>query len=106
MLSRQFCRGHWFPSPSPVRQGGAYAARELGGAGERELEIAGVVVEVHDHRHISHACISPESRNKTESPRENYIRTCFVCSMYLSYEGFSMNIYGYVKPTSLPGCFL
>lgn len=35
MLSRQFCPGHWFPSPSPVRQGGAYTVRELGGAGDR-----------------------------------------------------------------------
>ena len=71
-----------------------------------ELEISGVVVEDRDHRCISHECISPESRSKTESPREDYICTFFVCSMYLSYEGFSMNIYGYVKLTSLPGCFL
>lgn len=47
-----------------------------------------------------------KARSKTDSAREDYICTFFVCSMYLSYEGFSMNIYGYVKPASLPGCLL
>lgn len=47
-----------------------------------------------------------KARSETDSAREDYICAFFVCSMYLSYEGFSMNIYGYVKPTSLPGCLL
>lgn len=46
-----------------------------------------------------------KARSKIDSAKEDHTCTFFV-STYLSSEGFSMNIYGYVKPTSLLGCAL
>ena len=70
-----------------------------------ELEVARAIVEDYDHRGYHMHAFLLKVRSKIDSAREDHTCTFFV-STYLSSEGFSMNIYGYVKPTSLLGCAL
>lgn len=71
-----------------------------------ELEIAGPSWRIMTTEGYHMHAFLLKARSKTDSAREDYTCTFFVCSTYLSCEGFSMSIYGYVKPTSLLACSL